>query len=439
MTLDSQPAAKQQIERSKAKNKSAKPPKVWPFVCAALTAVFLVAVYAYLGWSRIDSVPFLPKWIQNDIAWVTVEATASADADKVAAKQEDDKRTKLLDLRGKLGDSFGPLNALLSSFGFIALLYSINLQRAISAEQARIQQDAINKQQFAATQQERIQQRQRFEELFSLTVAANRSALNEITWQLWARDSAWTPTASETRMFGEDASRLRPLIPSSTLVGKKALSAIWLNEVEEHFKERASMLTEHNALAKEVTAQYAILDNPPSQADLDNSGNVFRLVDLAFDQSDWPTRGHVFNFVVVDTYRKMYRENEYQLDAYFRTLYRIFELVSRGETDYGLSDKQVREYAAIARAQLGWHEMALVLLNCCAYPYEKAGKLYSRYALFDNLTDRRSIVTTLLRKFVTAPKAIAEAETMSKSNVFSGLTPAAFNSDDARKTFGMGS
>jgi hypothetical protein len=126
----------------------------------------------------------------------------------------------------------------------------------------------------------------------------------------------------------------------------------------------------------------------------------------------------------------MYSEHEHQLDAYFRTLYRIFELISRGEKDYGLTDKQAREYAAITGAQLSWQELAFVLLNCCAESFDRAGKLYNRFALFDNLADRSSIVTTLLRKYVEADKS--GTTHLSKPGALSDLTRHAFSTDDAR-------
>jgi hypothetical protein len=412
---------------------TAKRPKVGHYLGFAFLAIVLVLGYAYLSWTSVNASSMLPKTIQDEISWVSEEKTAVKSASEESPLKTD-LRERLLDLRGKLGDSFGPVNALLSSFGFIALLYSINLQRAISAEQARIQQESIKNQEIAAKQQETIQQRQRFEELLSLTIAANRSSLNDVSWQIWVKDWGWKPPQKNPKEFAlsnyMDPEAFRPSVPALMLTGKKALYKIWQDDVNDKFQEKVSMLTEHNAFAKEITARYAELEDWRPKNDAGKKRMVPHFIELSFDQSDWPTREGIFARLV-ETYREMYSEHEYQLDAYFRTLYRIFELLSRGETDYGLSDKQVREYAAIARAQLSWQELAFVLLNCCAARFEKAGRLYSQFALFDNLADRSSIVTTLLRKYVEADKS--GAKELSKPGALSNLTRHAFNTDEARK------
>lgn len=139
----------------------ARKPQTWRYVGAAIGAVIVVLAYAYASWTITYSFSWLPQSLSNEIAWVSGDSKISAANDTKESASNVDReaqelRAKLLDFRGKLGDSFGPINALLSSLGFIALLYSINMQRSSSAEQ------------------ERLQQRQQFEALFSLTVQANR-------------------------------------------------------------------------------------------------------------------------------------------------------------------------------------------------------------------------------------------------------------------------
>jgi hypothetical protein len=409
----------------------AKPPKIWRYVVSALLAAILVLGYAYLSWTSVSASSILPTIIQDEINWVS-EDKSVADSPSAISPRKSDLRERLLDLRGKLGDSFGPVNALLSSFGFIALLYSINLQRAISTEQARVQQESITNQEIAAKQQEKLQQRQRFEELLSITIAANRSALNDVSWQIWVKAWDWKPPEKKSRQFNlsdaMDPESFRPSVPASMLTGKKALYTIWQNDVEDKFRKTVSEHTEYNALAKEIAIRYVELDDWSSTSEGEKA-KIPHYIRLSFDQSDWSLRQQIFNRIR-KTYYEMYREHEHQLDAYFRTLYRIFELLSRGETDYGLDNKQVREYAAIARAQLSWQELAFVLLNCCAANFEKAGRLYSYFALFDNLADRSSIVTTLLRKYVEADKE--GAGYLSKPEALSELTHHTFNTDKAR-------
>jgi hypothetical protein len=201
-------------------------PNGWHYIGLAALALTLVLGYAYLSWTSVDASSILRKTIQDGISWVSEDKSA-ADSANAASPQKGDLRERLLDLRGKLGDSFGPVNALLSSFGFIALLYSINLQRAISAEQDRVQRESIASQGVAAKQQEKLQQRQRFEELLSITIAANRSALNDISWQIWVKAWDWKPPEKRTKQFNlsdaMDPESFRPSVPASMLTGKKAL------------------------------------------------------------------------------------------------------------------------------------------------------------------------------------------------------------------------
>lgn len=358
----------------------------------------------------------MPEFLSERISWVNVDSktdTNRSDAKEAitaTASPADDPRVKLLDLRGKLGDSFGPLNALLSSLGFIALLYSINMQRA------------------ASTLQESIQQRQRFEELFSLTIQANREALREIGSLSWDPDHSYIPTKDEKFVYGEDYRRLKL---SNRWIGKEALRRIWNDEIDSLLSEEIRALMD-NTLATEIAKQFAALATYDENSPTDVQKMAVPNVELAFDQADWQMRDHVFGYLV-KAYKAMYENNEFQLDAYFRTLYRIFELLSRGESDYGLQSTQVREYAAIARAQLSWHELAFTLLNCVSENFEKAGRLYNRFALFDNLTTRKSIVTALARKFVVTPKDAAN--NLSGIGAMSELEPAAFNTDLARKKY----
>lgn len=213
--------------------------------------------------------------------------------------------------------------------------------------------------------------------------------------------------------------------------GKEALRRLWLNEIEKPFANEVEKLTD-NPLAVEIAKQFKIWwDSDDQSHDSDSRMATARVVG-EFNNAPWLERAHIFP-CISSAYKKMYADNEFQLDAYFRTLYRVFELLSRGSEGYGLNRQQVREYAAIARAQLSWSELAFVLTNCAVEDFEKAGYLYSFFALFDNLTTRNGFVTVLLRKFIEG------AETTQKQidgvGRMSDLNTCAFSTDKARLTY----
>jgi len=375
----------------------------------------VVVLYAYASWTVTHPFSWLPRSLSDKIGWVSGDSkpTVASDTKEGTPSTERDAqelRAKLLDYRGKLGDSFGPLNALLSSLGFIALLYSINLQRSVSAEQ------------------ERLQLRQQFEALLSLTVQANREALREISLQDWIPDTPSGATELELAIQVSPYS----LKAGPRWTGKEALRRLWLNAIEKPFADEVEQLMD-NSLATEIAKQFKAWWDADDQAHDDgNYRMATAYVLLAFDSATWAERTDVFP-CVARAYKKMYADNEFQLDAYFRTLYRIFELLSRGSDDYGLSTQQVREYAALARAQLSWNELAFVLLNCAVGDFEKAGRLYNFFALFDNLTTRNGFVTAVLRKFIegaeVANEPVAGLERMS------GLNTCAFSTDKARQKY----
>jgi len=262
-------------------------PNTWHYVGYAVGALLLVLTYAYVSWS-----------------WT------------YPSESTDELKAKMLDLRGKLGDSFGPVNALLSSLGFIALLYSINLQRALAADQARIQRESIDKQQKAATELERMQRRQRFEELFALTVSANRSALADVRVQTWNNTRRAPVNSNERTAFGDYG------VPESTsgpnLMGKQALREIWSADfVEQALREISDLID--SPLANELKefrdgGRYA--DENVDASSRDTGVATLRLV---FDQTTDDDRDRILS-VMKRTYKELYRWHEYHLDSYFRTL-----------------------------------------------------------------------------------------------------------------------
>jgi hypothetical protein len=84
----------------------------------------------------------------------------------------------------------------------------------------------------------------------------------------------------------------------------------------------------------------------------------------------------------LEIYSSCYQRHEYQLDYWFRNLYRLLVWV---DTQQYLSNAERWEYIRIARAQLSWTEMAWLFLNALTDNGKKFKPLIEKYALFDNL------------------------------------------------------
>lgn len=86
--------------------------------------------------------------------------------------------------------------------------------------------------------------------------------------------------------------------------------------------------------------------------------------------------------VMVEAYKRLYREREADLGVYFRLLYHVFKLIDRGS----LTELEKIDYANLARAQLSATELCLLFYNCSSGEGASGFKpLVERYGLLKHL------------------------------------------------------
>lgn len=90
----------------------------------------------------------------------------------------------------------------------------------------------------------------------------------------------------------------------------------------------------------------------------------------------------MFNQNLIE-YQNIYRENRSDLDALFRTLYRLIHWIDNSTE---MDVIQRRHYVSLVRAQLSWIELVFLLFNGLTEEGQKFAVLCNKYALFDNLT-----------------------------------------------------
>lgn len=90
----------------------------------------------------------------------------------------------------------------------------------------------------------------------------------------------------------------------------------------------------------------------------------------------------------VANYQIIYQKNRSDLDAPFRTLFRLVRWIDETE----LTETQKWHYVALIRAQLSWIEQVFLFYNCLTTEGEKMALYANRYALFDNLVGGDGII-----------------------------------------------
>lgn len=125
-------------------------------------------------------------------------------------------------------------------------------------------------------------------------------------------------------------------------------------------------------------------------------------------------------------YREVVRTHRSELDAVFRTLYRLLRWIDTSELD----DTQKWHYVALVRAQLSWIELVFILYNTLTPAGEKFARLANDYALFDNLeVAPDEVVDAITNEFTAAPPHAFTAELPPRLWPF---TETAFSSDAAK-------
>jgi hypothetical protein len=90
-----------------------------------------------------------------------------------------------------------------------------------------------------------------------------------------------------------------------------------------------------------------------------------------------------------NAYIELFKTHRSELDAYFRTLFRLVEWIDKHQA---LTLAQRWHYVALVRAQLSWVELVFHFYNGFTPEGSKFVLLYNRYALFDNILTGKDLV-----------------------------------------------
>lgn len=129
-------------------------------------------------------------------------------------------------------------------------------------------------------------------------------------------------------------------------------------------------------------AMTAMLDKLPGATSLGSgTDRLFRMCHDVERGHD-PSELHAFFDHVYSAYTQLYRNKRSDLDALYRTLYRMTLWIDNSEFDL----RTRWHYVALVRAQLSWIEGVFLLFNGLTAEGKKFGPIANKYALFDNLT-----------------------------------------------------
>lgn len=87
-------------------------------------------------------------------------------------------------------------------------------------------------------------------------------------------------------------------------------------------------------------------------------------------------------------YQQLHRELMTELDAPFRTLYRLLRWIDCSER----ADAEKWHYATLVRSQLSWPELVFLYYNGLTDQGERMAVYSNKYALFDNLLSQDSLI-----------------------------------------------
>ena len=92
-------------------------------------------------------------------------------------------------------------------------------------------------------------------------------------------------------------------------------------------------------------------------------------------------------------YARIFEKKRSDLDALFRTLYRLFLWIDTST----LTTAEKRHYASLVRAQLSWIEMVYLVFNGLTSQGKNFAALCNKYALFDNLAVNSERVLEIIK------------------------------------------
>jgi len=133
----------------------------------------------------------------------------------------------------------------------------------------------------------------------------------------------------------------------------------------------------------------------------------------------------------VINYQTLYHSHKTDLDAPFRTLFRLIRWIDNSE----LSVRDKWHYCTLVRSQLSWPELVFLYYNGLIFEGEKLAIYANKYALFDNLQASDELI-----RFAT--QELTECSDQERPKIRDGTskwpyTTAAFNSSAAKSILGL--
>lgn len=256
-----------------------------------------------------------------------------------------EQKVDVLALRGQLGDSFGPFNALVSSLALVGLISTLVLQQSIAKQhQFQIQ-------------------------LFH-AIEAYRSLL----------ESFETPSRGDLPRPGASAIR-----------GRSGLEYAWKRYLVAVFEAKASefrLVAPINLDAAEASLDFAAIS---------------QLTKAAGDQStilisQQESRVRVLE-ALGQAWWMLYSSHRHHLDAMFRAWYTVHRILNEAPR-YSVSPRSQFLYAASFRAQVSWIEMVFLLANQSGLPHNakfpNACRFANYFCVYDNIEASTDITVSLL-------------------------------------------
>lgn len=140
---------------------------------------------------------------------------------------------------------------------------------------------------------------------------------------------------------------------------------------------------------------------------------------------EWLIGVEVFNRSCAG-FESLYARDRWQLDAVFRTLFRMLHWIDTSD----LTTDQKWHYVALVRAQLSWIEMIFVFYDSLTEEGAKLAKVVNKYALLDNLAPETDLMVKIYRERIALFGG--ERDEVRAQLACAALTPEAFSSEMAR-------
>lgn len=335
---------------------------------------------------------------------LVIELPSAPSAPPTLDDQYSEKRAEF----GQVGDFFGgvlnPIFAFLSFMGVVATLSYQRRELKASQEELRLSR-AVQAQSVKAIES------QRFEQTFFAWLNTYRELLSSVEWQVKVE----TGSAAFSEVGG-------------VMSGRKALQNRWNWRLSAHgIQDEVIRLLEHDEWDAE---HWSATDGEYGGWDYYEEDGGGSWSPSKLDQSDFnkvilsllrQERQDVLIQAALKAWDRVYREEEFQLDSLFRSLYRLILWVDT-QPHLTIEDKWL--YVSIVRSQLSSVEMGYLFYNGLTLRGANFKKLVNRYALFDNLSVESDFIFRVFREFPLDEQSYA---------------PTAYSSDLARVALGLSS